>query len=90
MTVIALFPTVSLKPFAQPIIDFSGSKLMAAGKTGCFARLIKYDPPYCDTMVRRWQAYTGKPATLGSTEQKLYQVDEVRNGIVLETAEVAE
>lgn len=68
----------------------SGSTLMAAEKTGRSARLIEYDPLYCDTIVRRWQAYTGKSATLASSKQKFDEIDEVRNGIVLETAEAAE
>jgi DNA modification methylase len=68
----------------------SGSTLMAAEKTGRCARLIEYDPIYCDTIVRRWQAYTGKSAMLASTSQKFDEVDETRNGIVLETAEAAE
>jgi DNA modification methylase len=68
----------------------SGSFLMAAEKTGRCARLIEYDPIYCDTIVRRWQAYTGKSAMLASTSQKFDEVDETRNGIVLETAEAAE
>ena len=42
----------------------SGSTLIAAEKTGRCARLIEYDPIYCDTIVRRWQTYSGKPATL--------------------------
>ena len=40
----------------------SGSTLIAAHKTGRSARLIEYDPLYCDTIVRRWQNYTGKSA----------------------------
>lgn len=68
----------------------SGSTLMAAEKTGRCARLIEYDPIYCDTIVRRWQAYTGKSATLASSRQKFDEVDETRNGVVLETAEAAE
>ena len=68
----------------------SGSTLMAAEKTGRCARLIEYDPLYCDTIVRRWQAYTGKTATLASSNQKFDEVDEARNGIVLEIAEAAE
>ncbi|QTD57179.1 site-specific DNA-methyltransferase [Parasphingorhabdus cellanae] len=40
----------------------SGSTLIAAHTTGRCARLIEYDPLYCDTIVRRWQGYTGKPA----------------------------
>ena len=42
----------------------SGSTLIAAEKFGRRARLIEYDPGYCDTIVRRWQNYTGKTATL--------------------------
>ena len=40
----------------------SGSTLIAAEKTGRSARLIEYDPIYCDTIVRRWEQYTGKRA----------------------------
>jgi DNA modification methylase len=42
----------------------SGSTLIAAEKTGRSARLIEYDPLYCDTIVRRWEALTGKYARL--------------------------
>ncbi|MEQ9662738.1 MAG: site-specific DNA-methyltransferase [Parasphingopyxis sp.] len=40
----------------------SGSTLIAAETAGRTARLIEYDPVYCDTIVRRWEAYTGKRA----------------------------
>ncbi|MEE4200438.1 site-specific DNA-methyltransferase [Erythrobacter sp.] len=40
----------------------SGSTLIAAEKTGRRARLIEYDPLYCDTIIRRWEAYTGRSA----------------------------
>lgn len=33
----------------------SGSTLIAAEKTGRCARLIEFDPLYCDTIVRRWE-----------------------------------
>lgn len=42
----------------------SGSTLIAAEGCGRIARLIEYDPLYCDTIMRRWEAYTGKGATL--------------------------
>jgi DNA modification methylase len=42
----------------------SGSTLIAAEKTGRCARLIEYDPLYCDTIVRRWEKLTGKRALL--------------------------
>jgi DNA modification methylase len=50
---------VVLDPFAG-----SGTTLIAAEKTGRIACAIEYDPHYCDVTVRRWQAYTGKTATL--------------------------
>jgi DNA modification methylase len=40
----------------------SGSTLIAAQSSGRRARLLEYDPLYCDTTVRRWQLYTGKRA----------------------------
>lgn len=40
----------------------SGSTLIAAEKTGRQARLIEYDPLYCDTIIRRWEKLTGKQA----------------------------
>ena len=42
----------------------SGTTLIASEKCGRRARLIEYDPRYCDTIIRRWQALTGKAATL--------------------------
>lgn len=47
--------------------DGSGSTLIAAEKTGRSARLIEYDPLYCDTIVKRWETYSGKGATLAAT-----------------------
>lgn len=45
----------------------SGSTLIAAEKTGRKARLIEFEPIYCDTIVRRWQQFTGKAAILIDT-----------------------
>lgn len=53
----------------------SGSTLIAAEKTGRLARLIEYDPLYCDTIVRRWQAYTGKQAVLAATGQTFEDIE---------------
>jgi DNA modification methylase len=51
-----------LDPFAG-----SGSTLIAAEKTGRRARCIEYEPKYCDVIVRRWQAYSGKAAEFDGT-----------------------
>lgn len=45
----------------------SGSTLIACEKTGREARLMGLDPKYCDVIVRRWQEFTGKQATLEAT-----------------------
>lgn len=56
----------------------SGSTLIAAEKTGRSARLIEYDPLYCDTIVRRWQAYTGKQANLSGCNQNFADIADQR------------
>ncbi|WP_423141795.1 site-specific DNA-methyltransferase [Parablastomonas sp. CN1-191] len=61
----------------------SGSTLIAAEKTGRSARLIEYDPLYCDTIVRRWESYTGKLATLAVTGQTFEALTEARLGLEL-------
>ena len=40
-------------------MDFSGTTMMAAERTGRLGRLIEIDPSYCDVIVRRWQAFSG-------------------------------
>ncbi len=65
----------------------SGSTLIAAEKTGRQARLIEYDPLYCDTIIRRWQAYSGKHAILAATEVRFEDVADQRLGSELEAAE---
>ena len=42
----------------------SGSTMIAAEKTGRRARLMELDPKYCDVIVKRWEEFTGKKATL--------------------------
>ena len=45
----------------------SGTTMIAAEKTNRTAVLLELDPLYCDVIVRRWQAFTGRKATLEST-----------------------
>lgn len=40
----------------------SGTTLIACEKSGRHACLIELEPKYCDVIVRRWQAFTGKTA----------------------------
>ena len=56
----------------------SGSTLIAAEKTGRAARVIEYDPIYCDTIVRRWQAYSGKDARLAGCDSVFDEIAEAR------------
>jgi DNA modification methylase len=42
----------------------SGSTLIACEKAGRQARVIELEPEYCDVMVRRFQEFSGKEATL--------------------------
>lgn len=65
----------------------SGSTLIAAEQTGRSARLVEYDPLYCDTIIRRWQDYTGKRATLAASGDLFDDVAEERQGLDLEVAE---
>ena len=55
----------------------SGSTLIAAEKNARYARLMELDPKYCDVIVKRWQEFTGKQATL-ETNGKTFT--EVSNG----------
>lgn len=45
----------------------SGTTLIACEQLGRRAAVLELDPIYCDVIVRRWQEYTGKKATLEST-----------------------
>lgn len=42
----------------------SGSTLIACETLGRHARLVELDPKFVDVIVRRWQEFTGKAATL--------------------------
>jgi DNA modification methylase len=53
----------------------SGTTLIAAQKTGRAARLIEYDPAYCDVIIRRFESLTGKSAVLERTKQAFEDVE---------------
>lgn len=46
----------------------AGSTLIACEKSGRHARLIEIEPKYVDVCIRRWQAYTGRQATLTASD----------------------
>jgi len=52
----------------------SGSTLIACEKTGRVNRSMELDPKYCDVIVKRWQAFTGKIATHAETGQPFAEV----------------
>ena len=64
----------------------SGTTLIAAAKTGRAARLIEYDALYCDTIIRRFETYTGKPALLASSGMTFEDVSATRTATAPETA----
>jgi hypothetical protein len=52
----------------------SGTTLIAAEMTGRVCLAVELEPRYADVSVRRWQAFTGKPAVLESTGQRFDEV----------------
>ena len=60
--------TLAMKYCSRPgetVLDLfggSGSTLIGSEQMGRRARLIELDPLYCDVMVQRWEAFTGKKA----------------------------
>jgi DNA modification methylase len=64
---------IVLDPFAG-----SGTTLIAAESCGRSARLIEYDPLYCDVIVRRYERLTGQAAKLSAGGQSFEDVEELR------------
>jgi DNA modification methylase len=56
----------------------SGTTLIAAERTGRQARLVEFDPAYCDQTLRRFEQLTGKQARLAATGQNFEDVAEAR------------
>jgi DNA modification methylase len=52
----------------------SGSTLIACERRNRVARLMELDPRYTDVIVRRWQNYTGRKATLEADGQSFEAV----------------
>ena len=64
---------IVLDPFAG-----SGTTVIAAEKTGRRAHVLELDPIYCDTVIRRWQTFSGKHALHADTARCFEEVEELR------------
>jgi len=65
---------LSNHPNAKVIVDLfggSGSTLMGCEKTSRHCRMMELDPIYCDVIVKRWEDFTGKKATLEEHKEAL-------------------
>lgn len=60
------------------IFGGSGTTLIAAETCGRQARLLEYDPAYCDTIVARWEKLTGKHAVLAGSNQRFEDIADER------------
>jgi DNA modification methylase len=65
----------------------SGTTLIAAEKTGRRGYLMELDPLYCDTIIRRWQAFTGQSALHDGSRGSFDEMEEFRNAEATETSE---
>jgi len=52
----------------------SGFNIIACEKKGVDCYTMELMPEYIDTIVKRWQDYTGKEATLESTGQSFNSI----------------
>lgn len=58
----------------------SGTTIIAAEMTGRQCLAIELAPEYVDVAVKRWQAFTGKEATLDGTDRTFNEIAEERHG----------
>ncbi len=59
----------------------SGTTMIACEKSGRQSRLIELEPKYCDVIVRRWQAFTGREAKLESDGKSYREVAGARSAV---------
>ena len=68
----------------------SGTTIIAAETTGRACYAVELDPAYVDVAMLRWQAFTGKAATLLEDGRNFDEVAAERRHAAVEPAEVAE
>ena len=56
----------------------SGTTIIAAESTGRRCYAIELSPTYCDVIVRRWQAFTRREATLEGDGQTFAALEAAR------------
>ena len=74
--VVWFFDYFSLKDKTN-VVDLyggSGSTLIASEKVGKKAFVMELDPKYCDVIVKRWEDFTGKKATLATANLELSEI----------------
>jgi DNA modification methylase len=67
----------------------SGSTLIAAERSNRQARLMELDPKYVDTIVRRWQDYSGGEAVLQGDGRSFANISSERTSDGITTTDVA-
>jgi DNA modification methylase len=63
------------------VLDYfggSGSTLIACEKQNRHARLMELDPKYCDVIVKRWEDFTGKKASLVENGKTFEEISNAR------------
>ena len=58
----------------------SGTTVIAAERTGRICYGMELNPIYVDTIVRRWQSFTGQTALHAITGKTFRAIDEETNG----------
>jgi len=57
----------------------TGTTLIACEKTARQCRMMELDPKYCDVIIKRWQDFTGKIATLEETGESFNELSDIKN-----------
>lgn len=57
----------------------TGTTMIACEKIGKVANLMEISPRYVDVIVKRWQDFTGKQATLEETGESFNELSDIKN-----------